>query len=181
MARKVRRDVDAHKRERTLTTPVQQQIISHIESGARFALACELAGVPGPVADRWLSLGLTRLRHIDACERQGVSSPPMNEHAYFAGEVVAAESRAELGMLAIVQKLATDPLIEPAVRLRAATWWLSKASPARYGPQAGMGVPAIAPETPEASVDVVIERLHAVSRRILDVQALPEPGDEGEE
>ena len=170
----------AHLRARELTSVVQQQIVSHISSGCMFALACELAGVPGNVADRWLSLGLSRLRQIDACEREGIEPPPWTEYATFAGEVVAAEARNEREMLSIVRGLATAPDVQDAVRLRAATWYLRQVAPHRYRdhPVAEDGTPALGEDTPEGAIDVVIERLEASEQRVMSRLSLGPGKDE---
>lgn len=159
----------AHLRNRQLTSVVHRTIVAHIDAGCMFALACELAGVPQNVADRWLHLGLQRLRQIDACEREGTEPPAWTDYARFAGEVVAAEARNEREALDVVRKLFTSRDVEDAVRLRAATWYLRQVAPHRYrshdGPNAG--TPAVPPETPENAIDVVLERLEAMSGRVL--------------
>lgn len=171
---------DAHLRNRELTSVVQRAIVHQIDAGCMFALACELAGVPGNVADRWLSLGLQRLRQIDACEREGVEPPAWTDYAVFAGAVVAAEARNEREALDVVRSLFTGKDVEDAVRLRAATWYLRQVAPHRYrntnGPDSG--APVLPVETPEGAIDVVCERLDAMSGRVVARFSLEAPKDE---
>lgn len=173
------RKPSAHLRARKLTSVVHRAIVKHIDAGCMFALACELAGVPSNVADRWLSLGLQRLRQIDACEREGVEAPAWTDFARFAGDVVTAEARNEREALSVVRKLFTSKDVDDAVRLRAATWYLRQVAPHRYRSHDGpnSGAPAIPPETPENAIDVVLERLDTMSGRVIARFALEPPKD----
>lgn len=154
-------------------------IVTQIDNGCMFALACELSGVPSNVADRWLSLGLMRMRQIDACEREGIEAPAWTPYATFAAEVVAAEARNEREALSIVRRLFTSPDVDDSVRLRAATWYLRQVSPHRYrSHDAPVGVQALTPDTPEHAIDVVVERLDAMSERVLARFALTPGKDE---
>lgn len=144
------------------------QVVAHVRGGLFRYVAAELVGVSERTLDNWTAKGKDNLlaidREADDPDHEGPRTR-VDRFGRFLGDMLAAEAEAEARVLGVVHELATD-CSDPAVKLRAATWYLERKKALRYGRAAlRVDIGTGAPGDGEDVIDVVLGKLSQIERR----------------
>lgn len=163
---------------RKFTAARAARIVEHVRSGLFRYNGAELEGISVKTMEGWVSRGKDNL---DQLERE-IDDPPegprarIDAYGRFVASLMAAEAQAEQGVVGVIHQMATD-CVDPAVRLRAATWYLERKNNLRYG-RGALRVDLAAGEGGEDEADnavvVVLGRLSQIERRLTPPAQAPD-------
>ncbi len=152
------------------------KIVEHARSGLFRYLCAELEGIGQRTMEEWVAKGRDNLdaiqAELDDPEHTGPRTRQDKWGAWLLG-LLAAEAQAEREILGVVHKLARA-CRDPAVKLRAAQWYLERKNNLRYGRGAlRVTVGDDSGETQDVT-DVVMTRLGQIQKRVAPADGSPQ-------
>lgn len=142
------------------TAEIRARIVTHVRGGCFRQNAAELVGVGERTLERWVHKGREEIEDVENGERKRIGA-----YGTFLVELLCAEAEVESQLVGTVHMLALHS-IDPALRLKACTWYLERKKNLRYGRGALRVELAPGESADEAStVDALLDRLSQIERR----------------
>lgn len=142
------------------TPSIRERILEHVRGGLFRMNAAELVGVGERTLQRWCEKGREEIDELDKGERKRLGA-----YGTFLVRLLCAEAEVEAQLVGVVHTLANYS-IDPALRFKAAAWYLERKANLRYG-RGALRVEHVHGEGTGdgATVDELFDKLSQIERR----------------